>query len=197
MLEGGQSHPAEVYILDFAADDYASLIPVVEDEVELLRPFDGSSMAANWQPVTMRWASESGRRSVPDFSTTSGGGLVFSARALDVLGDLFKARGEFLPLDVESGGDWQVMNVTRLSDALNERRSEIKRFRDGGILRIQRHAFEETRLAGETIFKLVQKPAGYDYVTDEFRRHAEQAALTGFLWERRVWTRRAPAPRSS
>ncbi len=80
-----------------------------------------------------------------------------------------------------------MFNITRLVDALDERRSAIERFDDGRVLGIDHCALYADQLAGESIFKLPQKPAVYEYVTDEFRRRVEQARLSGFLWGRRVW----------
>lgn len=122
------------------------------------------------------------------FQLVAGGGLVFDARALEALGDLLEGRGELLPLDVQDDEEeYRLFNVTRVSDALDEDQSELKRFSsDGRIMRVVRFAFDADRLAGETIFKLVQRP-NYNYVTEVFRERAEAAALTGFRWREPVW----------
>ena len=53
---------------------------------------------------------------------------VLSPHAVEVLADLLEGRGEILPLRAEGDGDVYGFDVTRMSDALDEDRSEIKRF---------------------------------------------------------------------
>ena len=126
----------------------------------------------------------------PDTSSDSPGLAripVFTARALDALSDLLEGRGEPLPLEVEGGGELYAFNATRLSDALDEERSDLKRFKaEGTIMRVKRFEFDPDRVAGETIFKLIQK-RNYEFVTEPFRKRVEEAALRGF-WFERVWS---------
>lgn len=111
-----------------------------------------------------------------------------------MLGDLLEARGELLALEVDGADEHYPFNITRLVDALDQQRSEIKRFKtDGTILRVKRYEFDPERLAGETVFKLRPDRRGYEYVTDELRTRAQSAGLTGFRWEEPVWSAPIPA----
>lgn len=183
----------DVYKLRFAANKYAKLLTVDEHDLDRLKPFDGSSMALRWRPVRMFWETDAGTRPITDFSTVSGT-PVFNARALEALGDLLEGRGELLPLEVEGAGEYYAFNVTRLSDALDEERSELKLFKHSGrVMRVARYQFKSDRLAGETIFKLRQLRETYSYVTGTIRRQAEIAGLTGFTFDECVWSDTARA----
>lgn len=145
-------------------------------------------MESRWDAVMARWVTNGGTRPIPDFSTLSGA-PVFSSRAVDALADLLDDRGDLLPLKVEGAEDQYVFNCTRLSEALDEERSEFKRFTSSGrVMRIVYHEFAGNRLRGETVFRVRQNPKRSEYVTDAFRRRTEEAGLTGFIWDRRVWT---------
>ncbi len=184
--------PAEVYVLDFDANNFASLHTLDEDDLDRFEPLDGTPMAPAWQPVKTRWVTNDGTRPIPDFSTLSSA-PVFNARALAVLGDLLEGRGELLPLDVEDADDHYAFNCTRLSEALDEQRSELAYFRSGRVMAVDRFEFDSRELAGETIFKITQEPRSAEYVSALVRRRAEEAGLTGFLWEPPVWTATPPA----
>jgi len=140
-----------------------------------------------------------------DTSTDLLGGVgcpVFSARAVEALSDLLEGRGELLPLEVEGGGDLYrelyAFNITRLSDALDEAKSELKRFEsDGTIMRVERFEFDPGRLAGETVFKLAQMPEWHDFVTGAFMRRVQEAGLRGFSFDWRVWSPGGDAERTA
>ncbi len=181
----------DIYRLDFALNDYARLQPVDENDIDRFAPLDGTPMAASWRPVRVAWETEDGAYPRCDVTEVSGA-PVFNARAVEALSDLLEGRGELLPLDVEGGDQHYAFNVTRLSGALDEGRSECEYFSDGRILGVDRHEFDPVALAGETIFKLIQK-RNYEYVVDALRERAEGAGLTGFRWREPVWS----APRAT
>jgi hypothetical protein len=180
----------DVYTLGSLPDEYAALLTVDDGDLDRLQPFDGSPMADAWSPIRMHWETEGGDP-IPDFDITVGGGLAFNARALEALGDLLEGRGELLPVNVEGdgGGPHWVFNLTHLSDALDEERSDVARFKSSGrIMDIDRYEFDPERLSGETIFKLAQRPRSQYYATDEFRVRVEEAGLTGFDFRQRIWS---------
>lgn len=177
-----------VYILDFDANDFAALHTVSEDDIERFSDFDGTSRARRWRPVKVFWETEQGAFPQSDFTTISGA-PIFNARAIEVLGDLLEGRGELLPLEpIDGASPCWAFNITRLTDALNEDRTEFAYFRSGRTMDVDRYVFDAERLAEETIFKLSPLPDLYRYVTDRFRRRAEEAGLTGLVWDRCVWS---------
>lgn len=180
---------SEVHILDFDANRFAGLLCADERDLDrLVGRFHGAPIGDRWEPIHMYWETNNGSRPVSDFSTISGGGIVFNDRALEALGDLLEGRGELLPLEVEGAGEHHVFNVTRISDALDDDRSEFVYFRSGRVMDIDTYEFDPQRLSAETIFKLPQIAAMYKFVTDVFRRRVQEAGLTGFIWDRRVWS---------
>jgi hypothetical protein len=125
-------------------------------------------------------------RPASDFPWTSF--PTFSKRAVEALRDLLEPNGEILPLICEFG-DYYAFNTTTVVDALDEEHSELKRFKDGGIMRILRYEFYPEKLQGLSIFKLSQLPGG-DYVTDTFVQRVQEAGLVGFDFSeaQRVWS---------
>jgi len=186
------TRPSAVYELAYQANDYAALQTVDDhgfNRVSDPDAFDGTPMAASWEPLPMFWETEDGAFAPSDFSRVAGGGLVFSARALEALSDLLEGRGELLEIEVVDGSDYHLFNVTHVIDALDEERSEVAYFSDGGVMDVKRYEFRPEELEGETLFKLSQLSHSYDhYVTDAFVERAERAELTGFdfgrLWDR-------------
>lgn len=181
----------EVYELDFAANDYAGLLVADLDDLDRLEGFDGTPIARRWKPwrpLRMCWQTEGGTRPVPDVCGLAGGGFAFSDRALGVLGDLLEESGELLPLEVIGGADCELLNVTRLVDALDEERSEVLYLPSGGVMEVDRYELIGERLEGEAIFKLPQLRVYDPFVTDGFRQRVEEAGLTGLQWKEPVWS---------
>lgn len=183
----------EVHELWPLANNYDSLLYADEDEVS--RSLDapwGQPMAGEWVPLKVEWAppefpvGEDTSTDFPSLQTVA----VMTPRAADALLELIEGRVELLPLDVEGGDKLYAVNVLRLSDALDEQASELKRFPHdpSRIMRIVSHAFDPDKLAGETIFRLVQQPKSYTYITDAFVRRVREAGLRGLDLDHPVWT---------
>jgi len=182
------TRPSAVYKLSSQANDYAALQLVDDYDLDRFDAFDGTPIAASWEPLRMFWETENGAFAPSDFSRVPGTGLIFSARALEALSDLLEGRGELLALEVADGSDYHLFNVTRVIDALDEERSELAYFSSGRVMDVDRYEFRPEELEGETLFKLAQFPRSRLYVTDAFVERAERAQLTGFdfgrLWDR-------------
>lgn len=189
-----------VYIPYSDADRFESFVIVDDEEhTRLLNQFDGTPMAQSWSPVRITVLREGpGEEDLPPSDFPALGRIpVFSARAADALAGLLEGRGELLPLDYDDG-EYYAFNVTRLSDALDETRSELEYFESSGrIMDIARYEFIPERLVTETIFKLPQIPEMYEYVTDVFVGRVEERGLTGFVFNRCVWTGPDPEPKRS
>lgn len=175
-----------VYRLDFALNDYAGLLTVDENDLDRLGPFDGTPQAETWEHVALRWEPNDSRP-VPD-ATEVAGAPVLGPRAREALGDLLDGRGEWLPVEVGGSEGWHLFNVTRLSDGLDEERSELSRFGDGRLRRVEVFEFDPAVLSDETVFKLAQKPRWYEFATDTLRDRVGEAELTGFKLEDPVWS---------
>ena len=183
----------EVHDYHPLSNNYDSLLFTSEEDVD--RSLDlpwGQPTAADWVPLRVR-------RDAPEFPVgddtstdfpSLGTVPVFSAKAAEVLSDLIEGRVELLPLDIEGGHELYAVNVLPASDVLDEEASELKYFPHdpSRIMRIVRHAFDPERLAGETIFRLPQKPKGRPYITDLFARRVRETGLRGLDLDNPVWT---------
>jgi len=193
-MADSRTSASEVWILDFDANRFAGLLCVNEQDLDLLADaFRGEPLGPEWRPIDMYWETDGDTRPRSDFSTIVGGGLVLNERAKEALSDLLEGRGELLPLRVRDDGDHYVFNVTRLSEALNQGRSELAFFRSGRIMDVDRYEFHSSKLSADAIFKLPQIPEMYTFVTDAFRERVDQEGLTGFIFDRQVWTEASAA----
>lgn len=173
-----------------------------EDRKKLLdyrldhRWFRGAAIGDQWWPIAM--GLNEGDEDLPsgDFPWCSF--PAFSKRAVEALRNLLEPNGEILPLICEFG-DYYAFNTTSVVDALDEERSELKRFKSSGrISEILRYEFYPEKLQGLSIFKLRQFPAG-DYVTDTFVQRVQEAGLVGFDFStaRQVWSGSVPMGQES
>ena len=164
-----------VRTLSFAADDYASLYAegAAGDEQFVSQ---GESKAGSWKVYEARWEQETGRP-VPDFTMLTDV-PVFTTAAYDALRPVLDGRGEELPINVTTPPEAVAFNVTRVIDALDGERSEIKRFSGGRVMRVPRPVFVPERVEGETIFRVTTYPRTV-YVTDAFLEAADAINLKG------------------
>ncbi|MGH2662091.1 MAG: imm11 family protein [Actinomycetota bacterium] len=181
----------DVYVLDADANRFQNLILArEEDRRRLIGAFDGTPMAGTWTPPRVEvLAEEDGAARPPgDFPSLGGYAPVFSRRATDAVEDLLEDAGELLPLD-SPDGTYLVFNVTRVLDALDEDRSDVRRFKSTGrIMNIDRYQLIPERIGDAPIFKLSQIPRMYTFVTDRFVHRVRDAGLAGFLFDRKVWS---------
>jgi hypothetical protein len=166
-----------IHTLSFAADDFAAVHvdrSGLPDDAFVAR---GESKRDTWQPYEARWERESGRP-LPGFTMLMDI-PVFTTEAQQALEPVLEGRGEVLPLNVtDAPPDAVAFNVTRVVDALDEDRSEIKRMSSGKVMRIARPVFIPERIADATIFKVTTYPRAL-YVTGTFLEAAEAAGVQG------------------
>lgn len=173
-----------VYILDADANRH-NVYFVHEADWDRLERLDATPLASAWAPLTVQAPPGQPPGDYPNFQGVASA-CVFSGRAVEVLGDLLEGRGELLPLTSEAG-KFFLFNVTRFTDALDKEQSVFQRFSDGGVMGVERYAFDPRRLSEGSIFKLRELPGLYKYVTDAFVERVREAGLTGFLFDRVVW----------
>jgi hypothetical protein len=112
--------------------------------------------------------------------------MVLSRRALDVLLPHIGTLGQVLPLAFEEA-EYAFFNITNVVDALDESKSELKFFSDGGFHRVLRYAFKPEAVRDQLIFKIPQQPGGFAFVTDRFVELVKSNGLTGFGFKL-MWT---------
>lgn len=89
---------------------------------------------------------------------------------------------EALPIIHPNGKPHFLVHVMETIDCLDLKRSEVKRFTDGGIMRVVHYAFKPGMLEGKHIFKLPLQSGSDLIVDDDFRSAVESNGLTGLLF---------------
>jgi hypothetical protein len=173
----------EVYHLKPDAEPYQTLVLESElDRGEIEDRFDTTPIGSEWSPPRVRVIDDDAQAT--DFATLAAI-PAFSARAVEALDDMLKGNGELLELE---GAEFSLLNVLSAPDALDEERSELKRFRSSGrVLRILRYGLRAEALSSVPIFKLPQQPRSRVYVTDAFVERVRENGLVGFDFSEMVW----------
>lgn len=108
---------------------------------------------------------------------------VLDETAIRVLTDLLSNDAEVLPLAFD-GGNYSLINVTKVLDCVDYGNSVYKTFRDGKrIMRFERIAFLEDKLVGVNIFRIKDLPLNRPFVSDAFRNAVIENNLSGFRFE--------------
>lgn len=116
--------------------------------------------------------------------------LIVRDRALTSLRPLLERYGEILPLRCDE--PVSLFNATTILDALDEERSEIVRFDDGGLLAIERHVFRPDVIGNCETFKLPGR-ASRIYLQETVVRRIGELGLVGLAFDL-VWTDEGPSP---
>ena len=154
----------------------------------------GRSPTRDWQPkrLAATWTAPKagGRvREFNDYPCVNLGDPAFSERAMYALRDMLEPNGELLPLTTKTNHRYFYYNVLTVADAIDIERSEIEWMTSKlvGItaLNIRRFEFRADRLAGLSIFRIVEQTTG-TFVTQPFVDRVKQHRLRGFNFIK-VW----------
>ncbi|MDP5226314.1 MULTISPECIES: hypothetical protein [Arthrobacter] len=91
--------------------------------------------------------------------------LILRDDAIETIGPLLRPHGELLPLLCEEAR-LAVFSAPVVEGAVDLEKSDIVRFRDGGILRFRSTVFHEEVVGNLMAFKLSEKPRGKLYLTE-------------------------------
>ncbi|MFN2286474.1 MAG: imm11 family protein [Anaerolineae bacterium] len=182
----------KVYTLEANYNNYHVLAPVGSGTLELYRRFNGQRMETPPEHIEVEVAEPGQGLPGGDFPGLASHIPVFSSKSMHVLGQLLSSVGETIPLQCENCDDTYIaLNVTRLIDALDERRSTVKRYTSSGrIMRILRYAFLEEAVSGETLFKIPETVLQEVYATEVVIEKVAQSDLRGFVFKL-IWTNEA------
>lgn len=113
---------------------------------------------------------------------------VFSRRALNILNPLIADAIDVLDLICDEG-EFYGINVTRVINAIDYSKSEYVTFSDGiRIMAFQKYVFRtDMDLNTHHIFKIVDEPTRWSFVSDQFKTLVENYDLLGFRFKK-VWT---------
>lgn len=117
--------------------------------------------------------------------------MALSRRALDVLLPHIGSAVQVVPLTFDEG-EYALLNIVNLLDALDFEKSEKTFYRADGTLKdIVSHAFRPEIVRDEWIFKIPQTTRRA-FVTQRFVDLVQEAGLTGFDFEE-LWSDEQPA----
>lgn len=179
-----------IWIAQIDSDNYRSFKPLPEYEKNWLEWVDkfkkGDALIKEWKQIEMdlfegdeNGKNVEGKKPIPDFAM----GYVVrccSEKARRTIAPLVKGQVEFLPLTTPVGTYYE-MNIQRI-ECLDVERSTVKRFKDGGILRVIKYSFLWDCLEGQHIFWAKGIGTYPTFVSDEFKRLVEENGLTGLLF---------------
>lgn len=147
--------------------------------------FDGTPRGTSVPGVEAVRGDERSDGPLPDFTDFALRPIpAFSERAIDALGELLSAHGEFVPIAVPEPMRYFAFNATTVVDALDEERSEISRFKSSGrIWKVDRHVLKQSVVDLPPIFKMPQTRVGQTYVNETFVADVERLRLKGFRFD--------------
>jgi hypothetical protein len=117
----------------------------------------GRRQSGPWVPFDVELVSRRGRRALEpvDAMRVNGDFLVVKDAALPRVERELAPYVEFLPLRCAQE-PLTMLNVLQVADALDEEESQIKRFRDGGIMRVDRFVFRPEAVPTAGLFRVPQ-----------------------------------------
>lgn len=166
-------------------DGYCTLGFSAEEDIHVWdEGFEGTPRGASLPSVRAERREDEGACALPDFTDFALRPIpAFSEHAIDVLGELLSAHGEFVPIEVSAPTRYFAFNPTTIVDALDEERSTITYFKDGGLWRVERHVLKQTVEDLPPIFKMPQTRVGQTYVNERFTAEVARLSLTGFRFD--------------
>lgn len=86
----------------------------------------------------------------------------------------------FIPIKI-NGERWWCLDVDRVVDCLDKKKSVIEYFEDGcGVMRIAKYVFTRSVIADPVIFRIPENRPPMLFVTESVRQAVMNAALAGF-----------------
>ena len=169
----------KIWILDCDVDTYENLTWETLD-INFIQSFDGMEKKKDWNPMQVKRVYD---RELSNTLGLSPHIPVFDEKAISVLNDLLIGNAEILPLDCKDGVFYAI-NVINVIDCIDYERSKYKTFRDGKrIMRFITYVFNEEKIKGTNLFKIIDEPLKRPFVSDEFRKRVVDNKLTGFKFE--------------
>ena len=146
--------------------------------------FEGTPRGAAYPVPLAERDDENLDGSLPDYTDFALDPIpTFSARAREALDDLLTPYGEFAAIDLDEPMRYFAFNATNVVDVLDEEKSKIKRYTDGGVMRVEHHILLDSVTALPPIFKIPQTGRNTTYVNEEFVQRVQASGLQGFRFE--------------
>jgi hypothetical protein len=171
------------------ADGFNMISPVSGDYP--ISRFDGTPLKDSWEPIEMDVVESREGSEDSDCPRWFVGVLVFSRRAIESMsGCLNDEEVEILPLKTrpnEFGFEYaySIVNVTRVIDCLDKRRSKIERYPSSGrIMHIEEYVFDIEKLEGVMVFKIPEQSMVSIFVAEPFVQLYRSTDLEGLTFKR-------------
>lgn len=114
------------------------------------------------------------------------GPLLLSEHAITLLGELLSDVGYFVDTVLISDMSYKLFICERQIDALDQNKSELKRFNDGMVSKISRHELNAEIVRDMHAFRLKHRRSCM-FVSDHFVSMVKKHELTGFVFEE-IWS---------
>ncbi len=175
----------KIYQLHFDNEHYDYFIPEQDLSTSDLRTFDSRSKKNEWTPLAVRRANWRKGMELSDAPCCIF--PVFRREVLDALCPLIAGSVEELEL-VCHDGNYCGINVTAVLDVIDYTKSKrIYCDEKQKIPVFERYAFRDClELRQHHIFKIVDEPQRWAFVSDVFKQAVESMGFTGFIF-RLVW----------
>lgn len=180
----------KIYVLS-VVEGQEWVLPRQADDYELFAALGGQRQTG-WHAPRMEFLREQedgSPRQHSDFPWLGEHVLILRATALELLRPTLEPYGEFLPL--RSDEAISLFNVTTVLDALDEERSRLVRFDDGGIMMIESTVLRPDAIGDAEIFKLPERADGARvssiYLQESIVRRIGELGLKGIAFAM-VWS---------
>ena len=107
------------------------------------------------------------------------GGLLLREDAIACLAPFLDGAGYLLDTTIGADMRYKLFVCEREIDALDQTRSDLTRFPDGGVMDVLRYELDPQRLGDADIFRMTHRRA-HLFVSERFAAAVERAGLTGF-----------------
>lgn len=151
----------------------------------------GVTLINSWIPMPVRnfFGDKEGvfLDKTSDFPSLMTGDPVFSEKAWKVFEPFIGNYTEPLPL-ITAEGKYYALNILNIIDALDKENSEISYNRvTGRVSRVFRHVFHADKIEGQFIFKVPETKGLEVYISEDFKRIAEENGLKGLDFSKVVF----------
>jgi hypothetical protein len=166
------------------ADNFAGIAAASDQHDDIVDiHYNDAALSSTWTPLVCHGFDDNPPHegdfpSLSDFWQIP----VMSKRAWDTLSPLIRYCCEPLAIVHPSGKPFYLVHVMDTLDCLDFDRSDVKRYTDGGVMRIVRYSFKRGMLNGKHIFKLRRDIGGELLVDDDFRIAVECHGLKGLVF---------------
>lgn len=114
------------------------------------------------------------------------GPFLFSDLSTAAFETMLTDAGYFIDARVPAHKAYKVFICERVIDALDQQRSSLTRFGDGGVWDVMRYELRPELLHGMDVFRMKHQRARL-FVSDRFKAIADDYGLTGFVFQE-IWS---------